>query len=196
MLPAYYFTPVLCALIGWGTNFLAIKMLFRPHSEMKWLGFKMQGVLPRRQIAIADAIGEAVEKELVKKEDLILIFSRIGKDGISGVVDRIIDEKLKLYKLNNVYPIDKMHAKVVSWLKSVVKKEAIKVISPEGGFSDQMAGNIDIKGLVSERIRGFSTQELEKAAFILMNRELKFVEFMGAVIGFFVGIVQLAFYVF
>ena len=35
--------------IGWITNYIAIKLLFRPYKEINILGFKLQGVIPKRK---------------------------------------------------------------------------------------------------------------------------------------------------
>lgn len=42
-------SPVICALIGWFTNFLAVKMLFHPHKPIKIGPFTIQGIFPKRQ---------------------------------------------------------------------------------------------------------------------------------------------------
>lgn len=41
------------AMIGWITNYIAIKMLFRPYKEMNFLFFKIQGLIPKRRSEIA-----------------------------------------------------------------------------------------------------------------------------------------------
>ena len=45
------------ATIGWITNWVAIKMLFRPHKEINFGLFKIQGLIPKRKKI----------KELIKK---------------------------------------------------------------------------------------------------------------------------------
>ena len=40
--------PVVSALIGWGTNVLAIRMLFGPTQRIGWKYFGWQGVIPSR----------------------------------------------------------------------------------------------------------------------------------------------------
>ena len=56
--------PVIAAGIGWITNFLAVKMLFHPKSEVKLLGLRIQGVFPKRQAALAQKLGDIVSEEL------------------------------------------------------------------------------------------------------------------------------------
>lgn len=65
--------PVIGAIIGIFTNYIAVKMLFRPYYT-KHIG-KMHipftpGIIPRRQPALAAALGRMVSEKLVRKEDL------------------------------------------------------------------------------------------------------------------------------
>lgn len=51
------------ALLGAGTNWLAIKGLFWPHRKLRFIGW--QGVIPKRMDALAASIGNLVERDLL-----------------------------------------------------------------------------------------------------------------------------------
>lgn len=62
------------AIIGYITNWLAIKMLFRPYEEKRVLGFKVPftpGLIPKERQRIAKSVGETVGEHLLSKENLI-----------------------------------------------------------------------------------------------------------------------------
>lgn len=59
-----YSLPFVAALIGWFTNFVAVKMLFRPRKAVRILGIRFQGLVPRRQKELAEKIAETVEKKI------------------------------------------------------------------------------------------------------------------------------------
>lgn len=59
------------ALIGWITNILAIKLLFKPILPINILGIKIQGLIPKRREEIAKNIGEIVENELLSLNDVL-----------------------------------------------------------------------------------------------------------------------------
>ena len=56
--------------IGWITNWVAIKMLFRPHKEINFGLFKIQGLIPKRRDEISENIADVVEKELISVDDI------------------------------------------------------------------------------------------------------------------------------
>ena len=60
--------------IGWITNKVAIKLLFRPVNPVKILFFKFQGVFPKRKDEMAISLADTIETELLSKE---VIFSKI-----------------------------------------------------------------------------------------------------------------------
>lgn len=65
--------PLIGAVIGYCTNYIAVKMLFRPRKEIKIGGFKLPftpGVIPRRKNDLAAAVGKAVGNALLTEEDL------------------------------------------------------------------------------------------------------------------------------
>ncbi|NPV27094.1 MAG: DUF445 family protein [Firmicutes bacterium] len=55
MLVQYIAIPLISALIGWLTNVIAIRLLFRPVEPIKLplLNYELQGLIPRRQAEIA-----------------------------------------------------------------------------------------------------------------------------------------------
>lgn len=65
--------PLVGALIGYITNAVAIKMLFRPLRAIVVLGIRLPftpGILPRQRHKLADSIGAMVERELFTAEIL------------------------------------------------------------------------------------------------------------------------------
>lgn len=63
-------------LVGFGTNWLAIKMLFYPRKKRPLLG---QGLIPSRKDRIATKLGEQISKEIINSE---LIVRQIRESGL------------------------------------------------------------------------------------------------------------------
>ena len=65
--------PFIGGVIGWVTNMLAIKMMFRPRRPIKvpLLPITFQGLLPKCKAELASNTGKAIEEELLPVEVLI-----------------------------------------------------------------------------------------------------------------------------
>jgi uncharacterized membrane protein YheB (UPF0754 family) len=63
--------PLLGAVIGYVTNAIAIRMLFRPLTELRVLGVRLPltpGIIPKQRAQLAESIGEMVSRELLTEE--------------------------------------------------------------------------------------------------------------------------------
>lgn len=82
--------PVIGAVIGYFTNYIAVKMLFRPYYPIKAGRFTLPftpGIIPRRKDALGAAVGRAVGSSLLGEEEIKqILLSRGVKDAVSGGV--------------------------------------------------------------------------------------------------------------
>jgi uncharacterized membrane protein YheB (UPF0754 family) len=63
--------PLLGAVIGYVTNAIAIRMLFRPLAEIRVLGVRLPltpGIIPKQRAQLAESIGQMVSRELLTEE--------------------------------------------------------------------------------------------------------------------------------
>ena len=69
----YFIGPAVGAVIGYITNDIAIRMLFRPHEAKYIFGVRVPftpGIIPKEKTRIAGAIGKAVSENLMNREVL------------------------------------------------------------------------------------------------------------------------------
>jgi len=119
--------PLIGFLIGYFTNYIAIKMLFYP--RRKFLGF--QGVLPSRKKVLAKNIGE--------------------------VSIHVLPQKIR-----DLEKIPFVGSKVINLIKQSIEKEV-------GNLSDE---------------------RLEEIIMKVVRKELSFITWMGGLLGFLIGLVQ------
>lgn len=183
------------AMIGWITNFIAIKMLFRPYKEINLIFFKIQGLLPKRRNEIGNSIAEVVNNELVSVKDIISKISLEDiEENIGLIVDRILESRLKEEIVKN-FPMaafflsDSMLEKIKHIIKQSIldhKEEMINV------FAEYLENKVDIKSIIVEKVNGFSLEKIEEIIITLAKKELKHIEYIGAVLGGIIGLVQFA----
>jgi uncharacterized membrane protein YheB (UPF0754 family) len=119
------FAPIIGAGIGYSTNWLAIKMLFRPYTEKRFLGIRLPftpGLIPKERERIAKSIGEVIQDYLLtdkiivdellevstKEHVLKLINDNIYNDNGNIDLEQMLlsdDNKTVLGKLENILAI-------------------------------------------------------------------------------------------
>jgi len=188
-----YLLPIIAALIGWFTNYLAVKMLFHPRKPINLILFKLQGIFPKRQSDLAEKLGDLVATELFSSDDIVsIIKDQQDKSGIVEKIESKIDEVITV-KLPEAIPMLAMvmNPELVSLVKQAFLKELDGVLeSVMQKLSTQIDSGLNVKELVREKVQDFSSEKLEKVIFSIMKKELRFVELVGAVLGFIIGLIQ------
>lgn len=91
--------PVIGAAIGYCTNYIAVKMLFRPHHEIRIGKFRLPftpGLIPKRKDALAVAVGQAVSNSLLTTEDMSeMLLTKDVEDSVADLCMNYLKEYLK-----------------------------------------------------------------------------------------------------
>jgi uncharacterized membrane protein YheB (UPF0754 family) len=185
--------PLIAALIGWATNYLAIKMLFHPNLPKKFLGLTFHGVFPKRQSQIAEKLGKLVANELFSMRDVAQKIEDLSTqpEALEEVGKRI--EKTIRGKLIGAFPMlsmflsDEMIEKVTNLFKGELEdflRESAQ------GLAVKMEKSVDVGALVREKVQAFSSNKIEELLLGFMEQEFRFIEKIGAVLGFLIGCAQ------
>lgn len=188
-----YTLPVIGALIGWITNYLAVKMLFHPRREIKILFFSIQGVFPKRQKALARKLGQLVSAELFSMEEVSAHMKEAAtSDATMELVGRRIEEAIT-DKLPQALPMLAMFLNdaLVAQIKGVLVEQLRGlIVELTELLSSTIEKDLDVHQIVEQKVAAFSSDKLEEVLFSIMRREFKFIEAVGAVLGLFIGIFQ------
>lgn len=186
--------PVISAFIGWVTNWIAIKMLFHPREPKKVLGVTFQGIFPKRQQQFAEKLGKLVSAEFLSFEDIEQkISSPENLKKIMPMIENHIDDFLRT-RLSSEMPVISMFIgdKTINKLKGALMKE-IELLFPQvmKQYASNLKTELDLEHIVIQKVSNFSSDKLEEILYQIMSKEFRFVEIIGAVIGFIIGVVQI-----
>jgi uncharacterized membrane protein YheB (UPF0754 family) len=195
MSPILLLLPIIAALIGWSTNYLAVKMLFHPRLPLRIMGFSIQGVFPKRQKQLAEKLGTLVADELFSVKDIAnklkeLATSEESMEQVGKTIEKTIREKLvKSFPMLAMFLTDEMVEKVTNLFKSELHDFLAKSANDLG---EKLEKSLDVKELVREKVEAFSSDKLEEILFSIMRKEFRFIEIIGAILGFLIGCTQIA----
>jgi uncharacterized membrane protein YheB (UPF0754 family) len=175
--------------IGWVTNKIAIKMLFRPIKPIRLGVMTLQGVLPKRKTQIAVSIGETVEAQFVNKEELLQSF--LDADTKQSVLSSI--QRILVAKIKEVVP-SMMLAMLGQGLDDLVRK----LINDHGDdLLNELIESLNknesvmpIRTIVTQKINDLDMIEFESLVINIVKKELRHIETVGLVLGILIGIAQ------
>jgi len=190
----FWLQPLVAAFTGWFTTWIAIYMLFHPRNPVRILGITIQGVFPKRQLQVAEKLGQVVARELIHFDE---IAARLKDPAqlleLTPTIERHLDNFLQV-KLKEKLPVIAMF--VGGGTLDKIKEgmlEEITLLLPEiiNQYTDSLSRKIDIEKMVTEKVAGFSSDKLEQILEAVMKKEFRFLEIIGAVLGLGIGLIQM-----
>lgn len=191
-LPLLFWTiPLFTALVGWGTNRLAVWMLFEPVSPLgrpPWLGW--QGVVPRKAEKMAH---RCIEETLARTGDLTGLYQRLDPALITGEVVSRITPHLEEYVDDVMYELhpvlwDNLPLRVRRRIyQFVARKLPERVDAMVNDFGAELGTLVDLKALISRELEqrpAFMNEVLWEAG----HRTFRFVVRSGGIIGAILGV--------
>ena len=182
---------VVGGLIGWITNILAIKLLFRPITPIKIpiLNFEILGLIPKRKKEIAANIGEVISNELLSMDDILeqALNNSNGENFNSYIIEKIkaiINEKL------NIIPMP-FRMMASPYIDEILNKEVPSALSEiTADLLIKAKENVNIQAIVEEKINELDLEKLEDIIIKVAKKELKHIEILGLVLGSIIGVLQ------
>ncbi len=184
--------PLVGAVIGWLTNYVAIKLLFRPHYPKKILGFTFQGLIPKRRKEISRSIAQVIEKELLNSKDLGKALGGMDlKKEVEQIVENVVEHRIKPAKIKKIPLVGLISDNLTTQLKHLLSKEILLHLDKKkSAFAKSFSNKLDVKNLLASRIDKLDSHKFEGLLTDFIARELKHIEKLGGVIGFLIGVVQ------
>lgn len=139
----YLIGPAVGAVIGYITNDIAIRMLFRPHEAKYFMGFHIPftpGIIPKEKSRIAASIGKAVSENLMNREVLeksLLSDEMLAKMG--SAIDEFVTTQSNNDETIEQFASHYLTADDISAMRGNVTEGIVKMIT--GKLQDSQLGN-------------------------------------------------------
>ncbi|MGL5982916.1 MAG: DUF445 domain-containing protein [Cetobacterium sp.] len=190
---------IIGSMIGWITNYIAIKMLFRPYKEINIGFFKIQGLIPKRRREIGLSLADTIQNELISISDITKKLENANIEAQMEVVIEDILEKKLSSEITSKFPMLAMFLneatlkKIKEVIKNSIMENKDQIIKM---LFEALEKNVDFKEIIVEKVDAFSLEELERITVSLAKKELKHIEIVGAILGGLIGVAQFAITVF
>jgi len=215
-----FYPAIFGGLIGYLTNWVAIKMLFWPKKPI----FFFQGAIPKNKEKIAENIAVTSTDHLFSAEEIAsLINQKLTPETIQNVVKDLIPGVTE--KLDTDETREEVARLIVSKLKSLISPsfsdgfargltQAVSitefitlnqdrfvkficdrlhpaVASQAANIIVSMISTEDIQRMIIENVKKMNEDEIETAVYKISRRELTLIEWSGGVLGIIIGLIQM-----
>lgn len=193
--PLVLLIPIISAIVGWGTNVVAVKMMFAPIDFVGIWKVGWQGIVPANATRLAAESTRVITTKLLKLRDLFQEFDAQGFAGehLDGVVDETVEQVLQETAAKyapemwaNANETAKGHIRQM--VRADIQRVMAEILADMG---EQIEDILDLEAIVVEAAR--RDRKLIGDMFQTVGvREFKFIKESGAYFGLLFGIVQMA----
>lgn len=169
--------PLLGGFLGYITNWIAIKLLFRPKKKI----FGIQGLLQKRKFLIAQKAGEVIREYLLNTQEIKKV---VDKDKVKKSINKLVEKTLFLVPKLGKRALSKI-LREITYLYFFDKSGYIKDEMLELALSDT-----DLENIIKEKIINYDISELEDIISKVSHTEIRFILYSGAVLGLIIGIIE------
>jgi uncharacterized membrane protein YheB (UPF0754 family) len=160
---------------------------------LRILGITIQGIFPKNQTQFAQKLGKLVSGEFLSFSDIEKKISEPGNiQKMMPLIEAHIDTFLK-ERLSEQLPMISMFIgdKTITRLKSTFMQEIESLLPPVmRSYAGQLKDDLDLEAIITQKVAHFSSDRLEELLYQIMAKEFRFVEWVGAVIGLLIGLIQ------
>jgi uncharacterized membrane protein YheB (UPF0754 family) len=175
----YLLPPLVGAFVGFLTNVVAVELLFHPKKPIKFLGFKIQGLVPARSGEIIERFMDSLS-EILDESDFEFVIDK----AITRAYNESIANKFERGWFSFFEKYSGISKKIEEWFSASIipyfKEMLTKSISK----------NVDVREFILKKAEEITDEQIEELFKKFAKKELRFIEFSGAFLGFIIGAIQ------
>jgi len=194
--PIWWILPLAGLIVGYATNWLALKLIFEPIEEKNIFGMKFQGLFIKRQNEVAEEYAKMLTEEIFTFDRIFAaIINGSTKERFIQLVlkhaDRAIDEGVGMSKpVLNLVAGKRNYEKMKDVVLDKVIREMPTSVRPVFNYADEA---MDLENVFKTKMQALSPEDF--VGFlrpVFQEDELKLI-LIGAVLGMAAGFAQLYF---
>jgi uncharacterized membrane protein YheB (UPF0754 family) len=186
--------PTVSALIGWLTNWQAVKMIFWPERRLGWGALSWQGIVFNHADKFATNLGRVAQQNLLTGRDVIAKLDLAELDAtIAGPLEAStppLVERAAAIVAPGAWPqlAEPMRQMIIAQVRArsqVIARELAVEMAP------RLAAELDIEEVVRAQLSGPNVRRLARLTHEIGHKEFRFIEWSGGVFGWIIGLGQL-----
>lgn len=190
----WWLMPLVGGVVGLGTNWLALQMIFRPIEPKRYAGLvTYQGMFPSRQAEIAQDYGRVTAREILTPANLLRLVTegdagtRIAQVVLGRVSERVDAARPMVEMLTQTEVTDQQLAAVKMMVVARVS-ESVPELQPE--LEAYIEDRLQVAELVESKLRAMPKLEFERLLRGIFEQDEWILIAIGGALGAGVGLLQ------
>lgn len=186
--------PIFGLFIGWFTDWLALKMIFRPKEPKRYLGlFTWQGLFLKHRKEVAAAYGDLIARDVLTPANIIdAVLSGPLSDQLFEMIQRhvqkLLDEEAGLAKPFIVFAVGTKRYDDMK--RAVLRKLMVRLPRTLRHLEGYAAEAMDVRNTLTTKMQQLTVDEFEGILRPVFKQDEWILITVGAVLGFLVGELQ------
>lgn len=190
----WWLMPIVGAIVGIVTNWLAIQMIFRPQEPRTYLGvFRYQGLFPKRQKQIAADYGRITADEILTPRNLIRIVTEGEAGGrIALLVVNAISERVdqEMRKVQQMVPLQPTPDQIALIKARIVMRVVHTVPEVQPKLEAYLERKLAIGAMIEDKLGSLPKPEFERVLRGVFEEDELTLILVGGFLGGAVGALQ------
>ncbi len=188
-----WFLPVTGLLVGWATNWLALKMIFEPLEPRKWGPIRWQGLFLRRQNEVSSAYASFFAENILTADALVRAVVRgPAADRVVELLQRYVSQAVD-HASGAARPLVQLSVGTDEWLalKGEVSEQLADLVPRElDRVHDYAEEALDLETELRENLRSLPPAEFEQVLRPIFRMDEDTLIAVGAALGGVAGVLQ------
>lgn len=188
--------PFTCAFVGWSTNWVAVKMIFKPVNFIGIWKIGWQGIIPHHAIKMSGMITDILTKKLMTPREL---YNRIDPNDIIAEIRDLIEAKAAeivedIIKHENPDLWKLMPEPLKKSIERIIANEIPpQIIEVYKSYGDELDSVLEFEVVIREALSGKNVEVLIEIFQRCGGPEFRFIIVSGIYFGLLIGLIQLTF---
>lgn len=191
---AAWILPVAGFLVGWFTNFIALKVIFRPLEPIKVGCWEVQGIFLKRQKEVSEIFARVVMTEILHVKAIweAIFDGPLSKNFFAMLRAHTLVFTDKLVHEIKPFAVAAMGAEKFARMKEDIAQKVIDrlpdIIDNSYAYSEQA---LDMENTVSSKMKELSSAEFEGVLHPAFEEDEIQLIILGGILGAIVGVIQI-----
>ncbi|MEP4891583.1 MAG: DUF445 domain-containing protein [Aliiglaciecola sp.] len=95
---SWWILPLGGLIVGYATNWIAIKIIFEPKKPIRFCGFTFQGMFLKRQKEVSEVYSEIIEKKLINSKNITdIVLHGSGSEQLLELIELHVNDAIERY---------------------------------------------------------------------------------------------------